>query len=582
MEDREVVVGAGLVAAAALRGWPSSVPAVWTTLGLMVLAALLRRPVLLLGAVAVLAGSRSAATVEALDRTPVGVVHGVAELVTDPEPGRFGTRVQVRLGANRYAAEVPRSSESLVAPLLTGERLVVRGRVGPLRGVSSDWRLSRHLAGTLRLTHVERGPPADPWYRLANGVHRLLARGAGSLGEERRALFLGLVLGDDRAQTDVDRFRFRSTGLGHLLAVSGQNVAFVLVLARPILSRCGLRARVLVGLAVLVLFVLVTRAEPSVLRATAMAAVALVAAGTGRVASGRRILALAVAGLLVADPVLVRSVGFRLSVAASIGLLLFAGPLERRLPGPSWLREPLSATLSAQAGTLPVTLGLSGGVPVVSVAANLLAVPAAGMVMVVGLGAGLVAGTVQDGVAAVLHLPTRVLLAWIDGVARVGARVPAGQLGPARLAWPALVLGLVLVWSWWRGERVPAGGAGRSGPPTVGLSAVRSRWRLVAVAVLCSPVLLPPPLGPHPRVAAPGAEVRATACGFVVAVGPAARTGPVLEGLWRLGVTTAVEVRSSGADREVVAEVGGQLLAAQDRPGPACSVRGRAPPPRRP
>ncbi|MFZ4519723.1 MAG: hypothetical protein ACOYOP_15145, partial [Microthrixaceae bacterium] len=227
MGDRELVVGVGFVTLAALRGWPASGPVgspwwpVTLAVGLVVIGAVARWPVLLLGAVALLVGMRTTAAVGALDRTPRGAVRGVADLVTDPEAGRFGTRVELRVGGRRYAAEVPRSAEPLVGGLLTGDHLVVAGRSGPLRGAPRDWRLSRHLAGSLRLTEVGPGPPPAPWYRLANGVHRLLERGAGSLGEERRALFLGLVLGDDRGQDDVARFRFRATGLGHLLAVSG-------------------------------------------------------------------------------------------------------------------------------------------------------------------------------------------------------------------------------------------------------------------------------------------------------------------------------------------------------------------------
>ena len=56
-------------------------------------------------------------------------------------------------------------------------------------------------------------------------MHRRLAAGVGSFDERARSLYLGLVVGDDRAQDDLARFRFQATGLGHLLAVSGQNVA---------------------------------------------------------------------------------------------------------------------------------------------------------------------------------------------------------------------------------------------------------------------------------------------------------------------------------------------------------------------
>ena len=71
-------------------------------------------------------------------------------------------------------------------------------------------------------------------------------------------------------------------------------------------------------------FALITRFEPSVLRASAMAAVAVTATTLGRDSSSLRLLALAVGGLVLVDPFLVHSVGFQLSVAACVGIVLLS------------------------------------------------------------------------------------------------------------------------------------------------------------------------------------------------------------------------------------------------------------------
>ena len=86
----------------------------------------------------------------------------------------------------------------------------------------------------------------------------------------RRALLAGLVLGDDRDQPAVLRDAFSAVGLTHLLAVSGQNVAFVLAAAGPLLRRLRLGPRLAAVLVLLAFFALVTRFEPSVLRAAVM------------------------------------------------------------------------------------------------------------------------------------------------------------------------------------------------------------------------------------------------------------------------------------------------------------------------
>lgn len=205
-------------------------------------------------------------------------------------------------------------------------------------------------------------------------------------------------------------------------------MAFVLAVGAPVLGRLPARGRWAATLGLLGFFALVTRFEPSVLRATAMAGLATTASMVGRPASSIRLLALAVAGLVLLDPFLVRSVGFGLSIGASAGIVLLSGPLAAWLPGPEVVVRPLSVTLSAQAGVAPLLVPVFGGIPVASVPANLLAEPAAGLVMVWGLTGGVLAGVTGGPVATLLHLPTRVVLWWVATVARVAADLPLGEL----------------------------------------------------------------------------------------------------------------------------------------------------------
>jgi ComEC/Rec2-related protein len=273
----------------------------------------------------------------------------------------------------------------------------------------------------------------DPASRLANGVRRTLARGAESLSPSHRSLFLGFVLGDDRGQSPEVVDDFRSSGLTHLLVVSGENLAFVLALVGPLLRRLAIGGRLVAAAAVLLFFGLLTRWEPSVLRAVAMVSVSMVAWATGRPSSTVRLLALAVTGLLVIDPLLVHSVGFLLSVGACTGIVLLARPIAEALPGPRPVADALGVTMAAQLGVAPVLVPVFGGLPVASLPANLLAVPAAGPVMMWGVAAGLPAGVVGGVIARAVCVPTGVLIGWIAGVARWSSTAPLGQLGVAHV-----------------------------------------------------------------------------------------------------------------------------------------------------
>jgi len=221
----------------------------------------------------------------------------------------------------------------------------------------------------------------------------------------------------------ADDQRLSRFGLSHLLAVSGENVAFVMALAAPLLRRLRLGSRTALALAIVLVFAAMTRFEPSVLRASAMAAIALLATLGGRPASSLRVLAYAVVALLLADPFLLHSVAFALSCGASAGIALLSRPIGARLPGPRFLREPFAVSIGAQIGVLPVLLWVFGTFPLITPFSNLVAAPAAELLGVYGFLASAIAGVVPS-LGPLLQQPTALLVTWITGVARSGAAVP--------------------------------------------------------------------------------------------------------------------------------------------------------------
>ncbi len=355
----------------------------------------------------------------------------IVTLVADPEDVPAGVRVtaaspvgRVELWARGPAAAGLRRADA-------GARVDVVGALAPRSGAAiAAWPTSR-VVGNVAVDSATVVDGGAPHWRFAGVVRGLLERGADGLPERASALLRGLVVGDDRDQDAMTRDAFDAAGLTHLLAVSGQNVAFVLVAVGPLLRRLRPWPRLAAATVVLGLFATVTRFEPSVLRAVGMAGLGLVAWTLGRPAEGRRLLALTVTGLVVVDPLLARSLGFRLSVAATAAIVVAASPLAARLRGPTWLRLAVAVPLVAQLATAPLLATVDARVPVLAVPANVLVGPAAAFVMTWGSSVGLLAGAVGGGAATVLHLPTRAALAWIDGVARVAAGLPVGSFGSA-------------------------------------------------------------------------------------------------------------------------------------------------------
>jgi competence protein ComEC len=349
-------------------------------------------------------------------------------LAGDPVDVDGAIRVDVSLSGKHIEAWARGPVIAVVRDRLSGERVQMSGRVQPLPARLRARLASRHIAGRMSVKNASGWAPGAPLTRGANGLRRTLAAGTASLRADRRALFSGFVLGDNRGQPPEVVSDFRASGLTHLLVVSGENVAFVLALASPLLARLRLTSRVAVGLAVLIAFGTLVRWEPSVVRAEAMAALALFASAAGRPVSRLRLLALAITAVLLVDPLLVRSVGFLMSVGASAGIALVSARVAALLPGPRPLASAMGVTIGAQLGVAPILIPVFGGLPLASVPANLLAVPAAGPIMMWGIAAGLPAGVVGGTVARAVHIPTAVLVAWVAGVARGAAALPLGEL----------------------------------------------------------------------------------------------------------------------------------------------------------
>jgi competence protein ComEC len=311
--------------------------------------------------------------------------------------------------------------------LSEGDGVTATGVLRPLEGRdrAQRWLHAVSLFADARLTRF--ASPRAPPFVIANAVRAVVLRGCARLDPVDRALLAGFLLGDVRGVPAAVSDDFRASGLTHLLAVSGENVAFVLALVGPLLRRCSVRGRLVVGMVVLIVFGCATRFEPSVLRAEVMAAFAMSASFVGRPAPAGRLLCGAVVVLLVADPFLLHSLGFQLSVAATAAIVALAPALGERLPGPRWLREPLAVSFAAQLGVTPVLLAVRGSVPLVSPLANLVAVPLAEPLTVVGLVFAAAGGLVGNRASRLVGLgfsPLAAMLGWVRLVAHVGAAVP--------------------------------------------------------------------------------------------------------------------------------------------------------------
>jgi competence protein ComEC len=396
------------------------------------------------------------------------VLQGVIASV--PEAGNFGWTTSMRAEVVVPDATDPtrgvKVHESLwvegrgPAPQLEpGDRVAVTGLLEALRGDFGTYLRHRGYPATLFAEDIEaRGRAGGPFERAARGLRGTLGRSLlRVLPTQEAGLMMGLTLGDtSRLDPDIEQ-NFRATGLSHLTAVSGENLAMFLgpILGVAVWLRAGRRVRFALGACAVGFFVLLTGAEPSVLRAAAMSGLTLLGVFLGRPRSPPAIVGGAVLALLAINPTLVYSIGFQLSVAATTGMAMLSAPVAARLRFlPEGLALAAGTTLGAQLGVLPLLLYHFGIVPTVSVPANLLAFPAVGPAMLLGLvaaGAGLFFRPLGLMIASLARLP----LGYLETLAARLSRSPLPSITSetGRLLILFGGIAVVVAVAWWIHDR---------------------------------------------------------------------------------------------------------------------------------
>ncbi len=413
-------------------------------------------------------------------RGPIGqptTARGFVTAVPRRSPGQVRVRIQTADG--RLAVE----SSELLGDLPIGHQVRATGTLRDPQPWEAGY-LGRYgigqvlVADQLRLTGRRRGGPVALIDRIRDRAEVALESGT---PEAEAALLRGFVLGEDDRIDAATVDDFKRSGLAHLLAVSGQNVILLALLAMPLLALLGVpvRARLFCVLVLIAVYVPVTGAGPSIQRAGVMGAAGIVAMLAGRPRSRWYAILLAAFVTLAINPRASGDPGWQLSFAAVIGILLWAGPIRDRLLGPlgrsghrgdlvDWRRglaEGAGVTIAATLSTAPLMAYSFGAVSLASLPANLLALPAVAPLMWLGMLAALVGQLpwlpVQPltGLAGLLAAYVAQVAHWLAAPQWATASVPLPGAAVVVAAYAVLALALWVLLGWTRRR------AGLGGPP---------------------------------------------------------------------------------------------------------------------
>ncbi len=419
----------------------------------------------------------------------VAALRGV--VVDQPVPRERAQRLRLRVDAVRSregewwpASGYAQVTARPVPPLHYGEILELRGKVEtPEAGAGLSYGAYLRRQGIVavvafpRVARLGQAQGEAPWRntlfalrdRLASGIEALLP-------EPQAALVQGILIGRRTTLPATLQEQLSRSGTSHLIAVSGYNVSLVVGLA---LAVAGGRARrrgrlpvVLLASGTLWAFVLLVGPSGSVLRAAAMAQLALVGQAFGRQGAAGGLLLWGGAFLAALHPGLVHDVGWQLSFLGTAGLIWLAPTISAALGRlPPLVRDGLAGSVAAQVAVLPVLAGTFGRISLVAPLANVLALPLVPPIMVLGAGAVLADAVLPPTaplLAALTWVPATALIRIVEGAAALpGAERTLPPWSPLLTgAYLAALAGLcaALQWRAQRGDQ--AGGLAASGAAT--------------------------------------------------------------------------------------------------------------------
>ena len=254
--------------------------------------------------------------------------------------------------------------------LVQGAAYLVRGRLQPLSPEVAGYYAIQGARFELRATDLVQSGRRGGLWGAVDDVHRwmLVRLGVGPSPTPQRALVAGIAIGESGALPQTTRDQLRASGLYHLVAVSGQNVALLMVFVLVVLGLAGViggPARV-VGLVVVAAYVLVTGAGPSIVRAGVAGGLVCAAWLVSRPAARWHLLAVGAVCVLAPNPLELWDPGFQLSFAAVVAIFAVAP----RLSG--WFGQAVAVSVACSLVTAPIVWWDFGRISIWSVPANLL------------------------------------------------------------------------------------------------------------------------------------------------------------------------------------------------------------------
>ncbi len=321
-----------------------------------------------------------------------------------------------------------------------GQGVTIKATVKQPRGMSNpkSFDYKKYLAGKRVSAYVSVSPEhikttseaktnlfIKLGYFLRNRIVTVVEK---TMPKQQASLLNGMLIGYRDSMEDVVEVSFSEAGLTHIMAVSGANVAFIVL---PLLFvfkklRISRLKSNLIVIFFVILFAFTTGLDASVLRAATMAVIILAGRIMIRETDIYTSIAFSAIFLLFLNPFYIFNIGFLLSYGATLGLVLLYTPIKQLISWrgmPKTIIDTIACTLAAQLGVLPITVYYFNKISLISILSNLLVVPLTGIITIIGFIVAIVGQVWMMGAQIIAYINCT-LVSFVLWVVKISADVP--------------------------------------------------------------------------------------------------------------------------------------------------------------
>lgn len=333
-----------------------------------------------------------------------------------PEASETFSQFPVSIGESRLLVRAPHFPE-----FSYGDHLTLEGKVLEISGKAKNFYATSGICGSMsfpKITLLAKNQ-GDPLKTFLFRIRKTFTERIQRLFHEPRATLAGSILLGKQGRGAYDEV-FRKSGLSHITALSGFNITILIIFIGAWAYFFPRRFRFTLSVFIIVLFVILTGASPSVTRAALMGGFTLFAERLSRLANPLHSLLLAGFFMVLFHPLILRfDLGFQLSFLATLGMILFGKSLTHffeRLKFPKTMKEIFASTLGAQAFTTPLIFITFRTFNPLTIFANFLVIPTIPLIMALTFVSG-IAAFLSETAAIFIGFYADLLLRWMIGVA---------------------------------------------------------------------------------------------------------------------------------------------------------------------